>query len=91
MMNYFLIFQFKIMLEFIITQILTQIIFEVVCYFTGRVVIYLVTFGKYYPDDLIQNKKLRQSQRNKGIIFNDITGKKRYISPLNVSLIGLIF
>ncbi len=74
-----------------ILWILAEIIFYGLCYFTGRVLIHLVTFGKYYPGDLIKNKEVRKSQRAKGTKFTYIKDKRKYISSDTVSLIGLIF
>ncbi len=68
-----------------------EIIFYRLCYFTGVAVILLVSLGKYYPGKLIQNKKLRQTQRAEGNKFTYVKDKKRYISYDGASQIGLAF
>ncbi|MEA5595850.1 hypothetical protein [Rivularia sp. UHCC 0363] len=80
--------------EFLLGAILwifAEIIFYGLCYFTGKLLIHLVTFGKYYPGDVIKKKELRKSQRAKGRKFTYIKDKRKYISFETVSLIGLIF
>ena len=49
--------------EFLLGTILwifAEIIFFRLCYFTGVALSEKVTFGKYYPGDLVKNKELCQ-------------------------------
>ena len=75
----------------IILWIFVKFIFYRFCYFTGMLLTPLVTFGKYYPANMSQIKELRQSQTDKGNKFSYVRGKRKYLKPGVVSLIGMIF
>ncbi len=74
-----------------IVWVFAEIIFYTFCYFTGVVLTRLVTFGKYYPGDLIKDKELRQAHRSKGNKFTYVKANRKYLSFDTVSLIGLTF
>ncbi len=74
-----------------IAWILAELIFYRFCYFTGMLLTPLVTFGKYYPGNVIKNKELRKAHRAKGNKFIYVKAKKKYLSFETVSLIGMTF
>jgi hypothetical protein len=75
----------------IIAWIFIEIIFYGFCYFTGMLLTPLVTFGKYYPGNVIKNKELRKAHRVKGNKLAYVKAKKKYLSFDTVSLIGMTF
>jgi hypothetical protein len=75
----------------IISWILGEVVFHGLCYFTGKTLTRLVTFGKYYPGDFIKDKEQRKAQRSESNKFTYTKGEKKYINFEVVSLIGLIF
>ena len=68
-----------------------QWIFDRIFYFTGMLLTPLVTFGKYYPANMSQIKEFRQSQIDKENKFSYVRGKRKYLKPGVVSLIGMTF
>jgi len=75
----------------IIVWIFAEFIFYRFCYLTGMVLTRLVTFGKYYPGNVIKNKELREAQRAKGNKLTYVEGKRKYLTSNAVSLIGIAF
>lgn len=85
---------FDILSEFLlaaIVWILVEAIFYGFCYFTGMLLTPLVTFGKYYPGNVIKNKELRKVHRSEGNKLTYVKANKRYLNSETVSLIGMAF